>query len=271
MNVGSRSVVKSGRSVDEALEAALDELGVRRDEVDVEVLEEANKGLLGWIGGRLARIRVTVKASARSEAVSRPRRQDRGPSRAEVAETRVAGEAEPAAPAALDEEGERRAGDVLARARGFLKDMLKLVGTDGFVETRRGAPDLYTLNVVTQRAGLLIGHHGETLEAIQLLVNVAANRSRHDAWVRFVVDVGDYRKRREETLRNLAVRTARRVRAEGQRIALEPMTPLERRVIHLALKDDPYVQTRSEGEEPRRRVVVFPVEQGTGGPSEAPE
>ncbi|NLG68559.1 MAG: protein jag, partial [Firmicutes bacterium] len=144
-----RSVVKSGRNVEEALEAALDELGVERDEVVVEVLEEANKGLLGWIGGRLARVRVTVKQPG-TEPEPHP-------------DGHADGE-EPVRGTTSGEEGDR---ERLERGRTFVREVIRLMGIPGAVETRRMGPGAYQLNVVSERAGLLIGHRGQTLNALQ--------------------------------------------------------------------------------------------------------
>lgn len=235
-----RSVVKSGRNVEEALEAALDELGAERDEVVVEVLEEANKGLLGWIGGRLARVRVTVKHPG-TEPAPHP-------------DGHADGE-EPARGTASGDEVER---ERLERGRAFVREVIRLMGIPGAVETRRMGPGAYQLNVVSERAGLLIGHRGQTLNALQYLANVVANREHGPEPLRLVLDAGDYRRRREAALRQVAQQAARRVRQERRRVALEPMSAAERRIVHLALKDDPAVTTRSEGEEPHRRVVVFP-------------
>ncbi|HEY8426457.1 MAG TPA: RNA-binding cell elongation regulator Jag/EloR [Limnochordales bacterium] len=240
-----RSVVKSGRNVEEALEAALDELGVERDEVIVEVLEEANKGLLSWLGGRLARVRVTVKHPRTEPEPDLDGRADPEPE-------------EPARGAASDEEGERAR---LERGRAFVREVIRLMGIPGAIETRRLGPGAYHLNVVSERAGLLIGHRGQTLNALQYLANVVANRGPGAGPLRLVLDAGDYRRRREAALRQIAQQAARRARQERRRVALEPMTAAERRIVHLALKDDPAVETRSEGEEPNRRVVIFPKEE----------
>lgn len=240
-----RFVVKSGRSVEEALEAALDELGVGRDDVVVEVLEEANKGLLGWLGGRLARIRVTVK-EPHDDAVDKTR------GAAGLSGAAAVGKMPAVTPGQVD------GAEQLERGRAFLREVIRLMGAGGVVETHRMGPGIYKLNIVSEDAGLLIGHRGDTLNALQYLVNVAANRHHQGSPVRLVLDVGGYRRRREATLRQVALRTARRVRQEKRRVALDPMNAMERRIIHLALKDDPYVETRSEGEEPNRRVVVFP-------------
>lgn len=254
---GPRSVEKSGRSVEEALEAALDELGVNRDEVEVEVLDEPNRGLLGWIGGKLARIRVTVKEGASPPGDAE--REARGGGAAGTPAS-AGGPAASGASEALQLAAQAK----LSRARDFLREVARLMGAPGQVETRRVEGDLFHLNVVTPEPGLLIGRRGQTLDAIQYLVNMAANRRVEGPWVRFVVDAGEYRRRREAALRALAVRTARRVRQGRTSVALEPMNALERRVIHLALKDDPSVMTRSEGEEPNRRVVILPREEGPG-------
>lgn len=247
-----RSVEKTGRSVEEALQAALDELGVGRDQVEVEVLDEPNRGLLGWIGGKLARIRVTVRGEGAAR-LALEGQQEAAPPAGGVG-------AVAAGPPADDGALAQVAQIKLERAREFVRQVVHLMGAPGEVETRRVERDLFVLNVVAQRAGLLIGHRGQTLEALQLLVSLVANRAVEGPWVRFVLDSGDYRRRREAALRSLALRTARRVRQEGKSVALEPMSPLERRVIHMALVDDPAVTTRSEGEEPNRRVVIHPRE-----------
>jgi spoIIIJ-associated protein len=201
-----RVAVKRGRTVDEAVEAALAELGARRDEAEIEVLEEPTRGLFGLLAGREAQVRVTV-----------------APSRTEVA------------------------ADLLTRVAAAM-------GVIGRVSVHDGDP--YALvRLDGDDVGLLIGHRGQTLEALQYLMNVAASRAGSGRQ-RIIVDVGQYRERREETLKRLAQRVAARVKEDEREIALEAMSPHERRVIHLALQDDPRVTTRSEGEEPFRHVVV---------------
>lgn len=262
---GPRWVEKTGRTVEEALQAALDELGVGRDRVEVEVLDEPNRGLWGFIGGRLARVRVTLRDGA-DAVVSDERVQPADPGAEEPAPAGQSGRPEglgqgvPAPAGVADEQLQRAIQAKVNRGKEFLRELARLMGTPGHVETRRVEVDLYTLNLVTPDPGRLIGRHGRTLDAIQYLLNLVANRGVEGPWVRFVVDTGEYRRRREAALRALAQRTARQVRREGKSVALEPMNPLERRVIHLALRDDPSVITRSEGEEPHRRVVIQPRE-----------
>ncbi|HHW14505.1 MAG TPA: KH domain-containing protein, partial [Firmicutes bacterium] len=151
------------------------------------------------------------------------------------------------------------------RAQRFLENVCHLLGVEGEVSAAE-VDGATRLRVEGGEMGLLIGRRGQTLDALQYLTGLVANRGAKAA-ARFVVDVEGYRERREATLRRLAQQTAARVKARGHRAVLEPMTPQERRVIHLALAADPEVYTYSEGEEPYRRVVVALKEDG-GGPGE---
>jgi len=201
-----KSLEKRGRSVEEAVSAALLDLGVRAEQVQVEVLEEPTKGLFGLIGSRDALVRVAVK------------------------ETKE---------------------DV---ARRLLQDVSRTIGLDVEIATRRDE-DYIFFDVKGDELGILIGRRGQTLDALQYLTNLAASRASSEKQ-RIVVDVEGYRRRREETLQRLAERLADKVRRSGQSMALEPMSAHERRVIHLALQNSPYVTTYSEGEEPFRKVVI---------------
>lgn len=208
-----KSVEKTGRTVEEAIEAALLELGAERDQCEVEVLDEGNKGFFGLLGSKPARVRVAMKAP-------------------------------PAASAA-------------ERGRLFLEGLLGHMGVVGAIETRVDDDGAVHMNVTGSGLGTIIGRRGQTLDAIQYLVSVVANQESPE-WVRIVVDAEGYRERRAQTLTELAQRTAEKAKARGRRMRLEPMTAAERRLIHLALRDDPDVETRSEGEEPFRRVVIVP-------------
>ncbi|MBP2019499.1 spoIIIJ-associated protein [Symbiobacterium terraclitae] len=200
-----RSVERSGRTVDEAVLAALEELGVPSDRVTIEVLDEGKGGFLG-IGARPAVVRVTVKEN-----------------RAE-------------------------------RVEAFLADVCEAMGIGVRIETREDGEYIY-VDVTGQEAGILIGHHGQTLDALQYLCNLVAGRSGQQG-SRIVLDVEGYRRRRTETLTTLATRLAERVVRSGEPAVLEPMSAQERRVIHLALQDYPGVTTTSEGQDPFRRVVI---------------
>ncbi|MHB8927323.1 MAG: RNA-binding cell elongation regulator Jag/EloR [Bacillota bacterium] len=202
-----KQVEKRGKTVDEAVRAALKELGVGQDEVDIEVLEEAAKGLFGLIGTKEARVVVRLREDRRQVA------------------------------------------------RRLIKDVLAAMSLEVTIgtEEREGAT---VFNLEGPDLGILIGRRGQTVDALQYLVNLAANRIGEGEKARIIIDVEGYRRRREETLQRLAERLAERVRRSGQSVVLEPMSAQERRVIHLALQDNQYVGTQSEGEEPQRHVVI---------------
>lgn len=201
-----KSVEKKGRTVDEAVAAALAELGAVREEAVIEVLEEPNKGFLGLIGGKGALVRVIKK---------------------------------------------ERKEDV---ARRVLKEIGEALGLQVQIEGRADEESV-VLNLRGSELGILIGRRGQTLDAIQYLVNLAASKNSLGR-ERIILDVEGYRQRRAETLERLATRLAERVRRTGESVALEPMSAHERRVIHLALQENPYVTTHSEGEEPFRKIVI---------------
>lgn len=202
----------SGRTVEEAVEAALQQLGATRDQVDVEVLEEGARGFLGILGSREARVRVRLQF--------RPDEQNR-------------------------------------KAREFLEGLLIRMSMECGLETRFGDDEILHVNITGPDMGNLIGRRGQTLQALQYLVNVVANRGEAQ-YQRILLDAEGYRERRAEVLRRLARRKARRVQETGQPVALEPMNPWERRIIHMAVRDIEGVETHSEGEEPNRRVIISP-------------
>jgi spoIIIJ-associated protein len=228
------NVEKAGKTVDEAIEAALAELGVSREQIEYEIIEEPSKGLFGFLGGKPARVRVTLKAE-QAQAAAAPQKER--PARAER-EIR---------PIQADSE-------TVEKAKKFLQQVFAAMNLDVKIE-RMTHEDHVTLNLRGDDLGILIGKHGQTLDALQYLTSLAAHRDAEER-VRIVLDVEDYRKRREETLARLALRIADQVKMRGDKVVLEPMSPHERKVIHMTLQDDPKVATFSEGEEPFRRVVV---------------
>lgn len=221
------SVEKTGKTVDEAVEAAIAELGVSREQIEYEVLEEPSKGLFGFLGGKPARVRVGLIDG-------------RGAAPQEKKE-RVSSTGKPAT-------------DPVETAKTFLTSVFKAMKLDVKIEKLTGIEQV-TLNLRGEDLGILIGKHGQTLDALQYLTNLAAHRDSEER-VRIIIDVEDYRKRREETLVRLAQRLADRVKLRGEKVVLEPMSPHERKIIHTALQDDLRVTTFSEGEEPFRKVVI---------------
>lgn len=213
------TIEKVGKTVEEAVVAALSELGVVREQVTFEVLEEPSKGFLGFIGGKPARVKVTVKDIIKEEVVC------------DVVKT-----------------------DASTVAEEFLSSVLEKMHMNVKID-KAVEGDSVILNIRGADLGILIGKFGQTLDALQYLTNLAAHRDSEDR-VRIVVDVEDYRKRRVDTLTRLAKRSAERVIANGEKVSLEPMSPHERKVIHLTLQDDRRVTTHSDGEEPFRRVII---------------
>lgn len=136
----------------------------------------------------------------------------------------------------------------------FLKDVLVTMGVTAKVEVQTDSHPV-VIDIRGEELGMVIGRHGQTLDALQYLVNIVANR-RHEGYTRFQLDAQGYRRRREESLQQLAERIARQVLKTGKAVALEPMTPMERKVIHTHIQKYDRLTTYSEGEEPRRRVVV---------------
>ncbi|MGE5553852.1 MAG: RNA-binding cell elongation regulator Jag/EloR [Betaproteobacteria bacterium] len=251
----------SGRTVEEAIEAGLDALGAERAEVDVEVVDEGVKGILGLLGTRLARVRVRRKKALREDEGRRgnapaERAEVDRPARARRKEQGEGIRAERPAPDAPRPTTVYRPAtpQQVERARTFLANVCRFLGVEAEI-TAAEVDGATRLAVGGERMGTLIGRRGQTLDALQYLTGLVANRESK-APARFVVDVEGYRDRREATLRRLAEQTANRVKVRGHRVVLEPMSPQERRVIHLALAEDPEIVTYSEGEEPRRRVVV---------------
>lgn len=229
-----KSIEISARTVAEAVELALVQLGKDRDEVAIAVLESGD-------GGEEALVRVTVVDDDDDEAGD---------------------EADPVEQASTD------LAAVSATARRILEDLLERMDIQAYVTAvtsrvpgQKGEPeDTITLHVEgadEEAMGLLIGRRGETLRSLQFMLNLLVSR-RVQKWPQIVVDVGNYRQRRQESLEGLARRMAERVHQTGRSLMLEPMGAYERRIVHLALRDDPTVYTESAGEGENRKIVIFP-------------
>ena len=242
-----KSVEKTAKTVDDAVRAALDELGAAKDQVTVEVLSEG-KGSLFGLFGRDAKVRVTLKEAA--EETTEP-----AAAAVPEAEPEAAGpEADAPQKAGAEEEASRQ--ETAAQAKAFLEEIAKAMGMDLIIEkfVNRKDGDIL-LKLHGEGLGVLIGKHGQTLDALQYLTNLAANKGRKD-WNRVILDAENYRQRRRETLEKLARHLAQRVKRSGRKAMLEPMNPYERKIVHMSLQNDPEVTTYSEGEEPYRKVII---------------
>ena len=243
------SLEVSAKTVKEAIEIALARLGKKREEVNISVLSEGSRGILG-IGSEDARILVSVpQAEAGEEAAPET----------EIIEDELLAEEEELAPPQFAAAPPVSPEQVAAEAKRVVERILALLEIPSRVQVRSNGPEGLVLDLSIQGPdqGILIGRRGETLSALQFLTNLIVSKRLH-RWTRVTVDVEGYRAKREQSLRGLALRTAQRVAEVHQPIALEPMPPAERRIVHLALQDHPGVSTASIGEGDRRKVVISP-------------
>jgi spoIIIJ-associated protein len=267
-------VEAEGRTVNEATDKALAELALRRDQVSVEVLSEGRPRLLGF-GGEPARVRVTPLPAQPAPVAPRPvasRSRARAPQPEEEPafgkeEEEYEEEEEEELPPALrrvDGEVKKASAEEVEAAVAVLEELLRLMGVEATVAARE--PETAgdgigmieaVLDVEGDDLGILIGRRGLTLSSLQYVLNlIVAKKVKHR--VSLGVDVDGYRRRREQALVTLARRMADRVRGTGRSVTLEPMPPNERRIIHLALADDPAVMTVSIGEGDARKVAITP-------------
>jgi spoIIIJ-associated protein len=254
------SVEVSAKTVEEAVEQALTRLGKVRDEVEVEVLSEGHRRILGFVRGDSARVKVTVLESA-GPASNTPAPAKPAPARMAPARSAIPRASTPPTPKAPEPETApiKVEGAALV-AKDTMEELLENMGIDAIVIAKGGSggeDSPILLDIAGDDLGILIGRRGETLSSLQFLVNLMVGK-RLSSWVRVLIDVESYRARREESLRSLARGAADRVRRTGQTMALEPMPPNERRIVHIALQGDPYVTTESSGYGENRRVNIAP-------------
>lgn len=254
-----REIESSGRSVDEAVAAGLETLGVERDAVEVEVLDEGSRGLLR-IGARPARVRLIVAAATvPEEEPPPPPTPPPTPEPSPAAEAEAVSVAEaPAVPTTIEDELR----SIAPVASQTVEEMLAKMGIrariEDYVKLPQDEEDYHklVLNVRGQDLGILIGRRGETLEALQYLTRLIVGREVEHR-VNLIVDVEGYRVRRERSLQQLAQRMAERAVATGRRQVLEPMSAAERRIVHMALRHHSEVVTESIGEDDNRKVTIF--------------
>jgi len=257
------AVVRTARTVEEAEELALKELGIDRNEAEVEILNRGKAGFLG-IGAEMARVRVTrisAEGTARvgrsavgtAPGVTAAGSSSAGTSSAESSSVGISSGV--TAPGATAAEGSAAAVAIEAVNR-----VLSLAKVD-VVSTLRTASDPQVggpiIDLIGGDSGLLIGRRGQTLQALQFVVNMIARKQLGES-VRVVLDVEHYRQRREESLRDMATKVASRVAQTGRSITLEPMSAADRRMVHVALADYRGVRTESVGLGEDRKVTIFP-------------
>ncbi len=201
-----KTTLKEAKTVDDAIRLALDELGLEKDDVTIEIINEGNKGLLGFIGNKNAVVRVTQKEGLEEVVIN------------------------------------------------FLKPIFDKMEITAHADIAIDEEQM-TVKLSGDNIGIVIGRRGETLDALQYLLSLVVNKHSEN-YLRVILDVADYRSKREETLKRLAEKVAERVVRTRRSVSLEPMNPYERRIIHATLQNHKYVDTQSSGEEPNRKVVV---------------
>ena len=211
MSNSPKKITKSAKSIEEALNLALEELGVSENEVTYKVVEEASKGFLG-LGSKDAVIEVELKGASGNENV----------------------------------------------AEKFLADVFEAMGMEVKISSTEDDGNL-NIQLEGDDMGIIIGKRGDTLDSLQYLTSLVANKDKsRDDYTRVTIDTEGYRQKREESLKALSERLANKVAKSGKKYTLEPMNPYERRIIHANLQSNEDVTTFSVGEEPYRKVVIAP-------------
>lgn len=245
-----------GATVEAAIEAGLAKLGVKRPDVIVEIIEEGSSGILG-LGRREAVVSLTTLVQVEeTPPPAAPMSAPPTPS--------------PVAPSVVVEAGTDAAESVEA-ARQVVAKLLELLHVQAHIAVDMSPPDELTgrrvplLQIHGENLGTLIGPRGNILQALQFVARSITSQQLHEP-AHFVIDVEGFRERRADMLVGLAERTAAKVVKEGYAIALNPMPPNERRIVHMTLRDNPDVTTKSEGEGEQRRVRIYPAHAPTGRP-----
>lgn len=237
-----KTVTKTAKTVDEAVEAAIAELGCTKEQAKIEVISEGSEGGFLGVGRKDAEVKVSFDDGVEAEAT-------------------VADDASDDDDTYYGDD-ESFEGDAVSEAEdaaaNFVAEVLSGIGIHGNMDSYREDDTIY-ISVTGSDCGAAIGRHGETLEAITYMTNLIANKHSEQR-VHVHLDVGGYRKHRESILKNLADKAASRVKRSGRKVVMEPMTPSERRIVHSYLQGVKGVTTHSEGEEPSRCVVVTPEE-----------
>ncbi|NMA00404.1 MAG: protein jag [Clostridiaceae bacterium] len=250
-------VETTGKTVDQAVEKALEELDISLTDALIEILDEGDKGGIFGFGRQPARVRVTDISDDEDRCRERERRRA----------TLESGHYKNVNDDDDDDDDDAEEWKMPAEERGldaaenaaldYVEAILSGIGIHGRLESYIDEEGSLEIDISGNDCGVAIGRHGETLDAIQYLTNIVANRWMDD-FLRVIVDVSGYRHRREQRLSRIANKTAERVLATGRESKLKPMTPAERRVIHVTLRDVEGISTYSEGADPRRYVVIAP-------------
>ncbi|GAK48819.1 hypothetical protein U14_00027 [Candidatus Moduliflexus flocculans] len=253
-----KMIEAQGKTIDDAINNALQELQVGREQVAIQILDEGSRGLLGF-GARPAKIRASVKEETTYSALKeelqkeepvnaslkneRKPEEKKRPRRQQQEETELKKEYDPA-----------EVQKIIAASKLALSEILKHLEIEYTVDANLQDDQIH-LNIHCENENFLIGKHGTTLDAVQYLVNRIANKDAKDK-IQVVLDTSDYRENRNQRLEKIAQRLSKRVKMTGKSASTPPMNPHDRRVIHLALQDDPAITTLSRGTGFMRKIVV---------------
>ena len=275
-----KTIIVTGKTMDLAIENALTQLGLTRDDISVQVLAQAKPGFLG-LGATPAKIEVTYeapdpapekpKSALGSASRSKPKVQkpvaQKEASKAEAPKAEAPKAEKPAQPKVEKPKAEPKAavapkeytpaapGSVEEKIEIFLKGLLEHMGSQAIPHAWKENEDTYNVELVGEDLGYLIGRRGDTLDALQHLANYSVNR-KVEGHIRINVDAEQYRQKREDSLRRYAKKKAQQVLKAHRRTTLEPMNAYERHVIHATLQETDRITTYSVGTEPNRRVVI---------------
>ena len=246
---------KRAKNVELAIEAALAELGVEREDVEIEVIEEGSKGFLG-IGAKDAVVKVTLKQTKKSapKKAAKKAPQKETAANSESKATATTKPRERRETKALTEEEAKNASELIEK---FLGEIFEAMSLDVKINISLENEDTLLVHLDGENIGIVIGKRGDTLDALQYLTSLVVNK-KSDSYIKVTLDTENYREKRAEALLALAQRLASKVEYSGRKFTLEPMNPYERRVIHAALQDNEAVTTYSIGQEPYRKVVIAP-------------
>ncbi len=223
-----------GKTTEEAIQNAAHELNLPVEELNIDVIEPGSAGIFGLVGGRKAKIKVTLKPS--SEIEEEEKEQEPGETKEEPKE------------------------DDMNLAKRTLEEILALIPVEATIAATRGEARI-NLRIQGDRSGLLIGRKGNTLDALQFIVNKIVSKAL-DKKIDVVIDSENYRRRREESLTQLALKMGDKAKRIKKPVTTNPMNPHDRRLVHLALKEDEHLETRSRGEGVLKRVVIIPKGKG---------
>ncbi|HPF87117.1 MAG TPA: RNA-binding cell elongation regulator Jag/EloR [Candidatus Limiplasma sp.] len=280
-----KSIETSAKTIEDAIRQGLEKLDVSLGDVTIDIIQEGTKGLFGFVGGKDAKVRITVKDSEpdkdddilstltcniepeqKAKPAKAKQRQSK-PKKAVATAEKQETAAPVAKPAKAPEKAPAKAKEPVkevtladpatsaGKAQDFLINVTKLMNLEVSVEADTDTEGNVRVNIHGDTLGILIGRRGETLDALQYLTSLNVNHGKDD-YTRVTLDTENYRAKREEALKRLANRMANRAVKTGRKVVMEPMNPYERRILHSALQQNEAVTTHSEGDEPNRHVVI---------------